>query len=92
MKTTIESTAAPKLVNVAGASNIAVNGYDPVAFFTEARAVNGSPFITAEFDGATYLFASEEHQKLFLKNPEQYAPQFGGFCALYLSICPAWQL
>ncbi len=81
MKTTIASPTAPKLVNVAGASNIAVNGYDPVAFFTDAKPVNGSPFITAEFDGATYLFASEEHQKLFLKNPEQYAPQFGGFCA-----------
>ena len=77
MKTTAES----KLVNVSGASNIAVNGYDPVAFFTEAKPVNGSPFITAEYKGAVYLFASEEHKKLFSENPEKFAPQFGGFCA-----------
>jgi YHS domain-containing protein len=77
MKTTAES----KLVNVSGASNIAVNGYDPVAFFTDAKPVNGSPLITAEYEGATYLFASEEHKGLFLKSPEKYVPQYGGFCA-----------
>jgi YHS domain-containing protein len=77
MKTTAES----KLVNVSGASSIAVNGYDPVAFFTDATPVNGSPFITAEYEGAVYLFASEEHKKLFSENPDKFAPQFGGFCA-----------
>jgi YHS domain-containing protein len=77
MKTTAES----RLVNVSGASNIAMNGYDPVAFFTDAKPVNGSPFITAEYEGAIYLFASEEHKKLFSENPEKFAPQFGGFCA-----------
>ena len=75
-----ESTVT-QLVNVSGASNIAVNGYDPVAFFTDAKPVNGSPFITAEFQDAVYLFANEQNQKLFLGNPERYAPQFGGFCA-----------
>jgi YHS domain-containing protein len=77
MKTTAES----KLVNVSGASNIAMNGYDPVAFFTDTKPVNGSPFITAEYEGAVYLFASEEHKKLFSENPDKFAPQFGGFCA-----------
>lgn len=77
MKTITES----KLVNVSGASNIAINGYDPVAFFTEAKPVNGSPFISAEFQDAIYLFASEENKKSFLENPEKFAPQFGGFCA-----------
>lgn len=68
-------------VNVSGASNTAVSGYDVVAFFTDAKAVNGSPFITAEHGGATYFFASEEHKALFVGNPEKYVPQFGGFCA-----------
>jgi YHS domain-containing protein len=77
MKTTAES----KLVNVSGASNIAMNGYDPVAFFTDTKPVNGSPFITAEYEGAVYLFASEEHKKLFSENPDKFVPQFGGFCA-----------
>ena len=71
---------AGDLVNVSGASKAAVSGYDTVAFFTDAKAVNGSPFITAEYEGATYYFASEEHKKLFTASPEKYAPQTGGFC------------
>ncbi len=83
-------TAAPvsasDLVNVAGASTIAVGGYDTVAFFTDARPVNGSPFISASYQGATYLFASEEHKKLFTGNPGKYVPQYGGFCAFGVAI------
>ena len=75
------SAFAGELVNVAGASKAAVSGYDTVAFFTDSKPVNGSPFISAEYQGATYFFASEEHQALFTANPEHYVPQFGGFCA-----------
>ena len=75
------SAFAGELVNVAGASKAAVSGYDTVAFFTDSKPVNGSPFISAEYQGATYFFASEEHKKLFTENPAKYAPQFGGFCA-----------
>ena len=91
MKNTIKSIAAiallsvtayaGDLVNVSGASKAAVSGYDTVAFFTDAKAVNGSPFITAEYEGATYFFATEEHKTLFTASPEKYAPQCGGFCA-----------
>lgn len=91
MKTTLKSIAAvallsvsayaSDLVNVSGASKAAVSGYDTVAFFTDAKPVNGSPFITAEYQGATYFFATEDHKKLFTANPEKYAPQCGGFCA-----------
>ncbi len=69
------------LVNVSGASKIAISGYDPVAFFTDSRPVNGSPFISATHQGATYFFANEEHKKLFEQNPGNYVPQYGGFCA-----------
>src|SRR6266852_5519025 len=75
------SAFAGELVNVSGASKVAVSGYDPVAFFTDSKPVNGSPSITAEHQGATYFFASEEHKKLFTENPDKYAPQFGGYCA-----------
>jgi YHS domain-containing protein len=75
------SVFAGELVNVSGASKIALSGYDPVAFFVDGKPVNGSPFISAEDLGATYLFASEEHRKLFSENPAKYTPQFGGFCA-----------
>jgi len=77
---------AGDLVNVSGASKAAVSGYDTVAFFTEAKPVNGSPFIAAEYQGATYFFATEEHKALFTANPEKYAPQFGGFCAFGVAL------
>ncbi len=72
---------AADLVNVSGASRAAVSGYDPVAFFTDSKPVNGSPAITATHQGATYFFATEEHKRLFEQNPDRYVPQYGGFCA-----------
>lgn len=80
------SALAADLVNVSGASKAAVSGYDTVAFFTDSKPVNGSPFITADHKGATYYFASEDHKALFTANPEKYVPQFGGFCAFGVSI------
>jgi YHS domain-containing protein len=80
------SAFAGELVNVSGASKVAVSGYDPVAFFTDAKPVNGSPFITAEYQDATYFFVSEEHKKLFTASPGKYAPQFGGFCAFGVAL------
>ena len=72
---------AVDLVNVSGASRVAIDGYDPVAFFTDSRPVNGSPDFQAVYQGATYFFASGEHKKLFEENPRRYVPQYGGFCA-----------
>ena len=80
------SAHAADLVNVSGASNIAVGGYDTVAFFTDNKAVNGDPFITATYQGATYIFASKEHKELFEAAPEKYAPQCGGYCAFGVSV------
>lgn len=75
------SVHADKLVNVAGASGIAISGHDPVAFFTDKKPVHGSPSITAKHEGATYLFATEANKAAFEKDPAKFAPQFGGFCA-----------
>jgi YHS domain-containing protein len=72
---------AGHLVNVSGASGIALDGYDPVAFFTDQKPVNGDPSISATYEGATYFFASKDHQNKFKADPTKYAPQFGGFCA-----------
>jgi YHS domain-containing protein len=74
------SANAGELVNVLGTNKVAVSGYDTVAFFTDAKPVKGLPSITAEYQGATYLFASEENKKLFMENYEKYVPQCGGFC------------
>jgi YHS domain-containing protein len=72
---------AGDLVNVSGESHIAVSGYDTVAFFTDSKPVSGSPFITADYQGATYFFATDDHKKMFTDNPEKYCPQYGGYCA-----------
>ncbi len=73
------------LVNTAGASGIALDGYDPTAFFTEKRPIHGNPAVSASYRGATYLFASKENKALFEANPELYVPQFGGYCAFGVS-------
>lgn len=70
---------AADLVNVS--DNVGVSGYDPVAFFTDAKPVKGNPAISAMHHGATYYFATEEHRKLFQGSPERYLPQYGGYCA-----------
>ncbi len=63
----------------------AIRGYDPVAYFTEGRAVKGTESITAKHDGGTYHFASKENRKLFKADPKRYAPLYGGYCAYAMS-------
>ncbi|MGB7085269.1 MAG: YHS domain-containing (seleno)protein [Phormidesmis sp.] len=61
--------------------SIAIRGADPVAYFTENRYVPGSADYTYEWANATWQFANPKNRDLFTENPEQYAPQYGGFCA-----------
>jgi YHS domain-containing protein len=60
---------------------VAVGGYDPVAYFTEGKAVNGTKEITLEHEGPTWRFASEANRDAFKADPARYAPQYGGYCA-----------
>jgi YHS domain-containing protein len=64
---------------------LAIDGYDPVAYFTEGRPVKGDPRLTHSFRGATYHFMSAASRDLFVKEPDRYVPQFGGFCAYAVS-------
>lgn len=77
---------SPTIVNTAGASGFALDGFDPVAFFTDENPVNGDPAITSKHRGASYMFATKEHQQMFDANPGEYAPQYGGFCAFGVSV------
>ena len=72
------------LVNVDD-SNVAIQGYDPVAFFTDSKPVKGDSKYVTKSDGAIYYFASKEHRDLFVQNPEKYEPVFGGYCAYGVS-------
>ena len=58
---------------------IAIQGYDPVAYFTEGRPMKGSEQYTYKWVGATWHFANAKHRDLFTANPIKYAPQYGGF-------------
>jgi hypothetical protein len=60
--------------------NVAIEGFDPVAYFTEGKAHRGKPNITTEWEGVTWQFASAENRDLFISDPTAYAPQFGGLC------------
>ncbi len=60
---------------------VAIGGYDVVAFFKENKAIQGSNVYTCEWNDATWYFSSEENRDLFLKNPSDFAPQYGGYCA-----------
>ena len=63
----------------------AIDGTDPVAYFTEGRPVEGSSKFTHDWNGATWRFSSAENRDLFAANPETYAPQYGGYCAWAVS-------
>lgn len=59
----------------------AIGGYDPVAYFADGKPARGSAEFTADWNGATWRFVSQEHRDLFQQMPEKYAPQYGGYCA-----------
>ncbi|WP_136444164.1 YHS domain-containing (seleno)protein [Pacificoceanicola onchidii] len=65
----------------ASSTGLALQGYDPVAYFTEGQATKGNYTITATHEEATYWFSSEEHKAAFEANPDAYAPEYGGYCA-----------
>ncbi len=71
---------AKDLLNV-DSNGVAIQGYDPVAFFTDNRPVKGNAQFQSEYHGAKYYFASAEHKTVFDKEPTKFEPQFGGFCA-----------
>ena len=66
-------------------TGVAIQGYDPVAFFTDSRPVKGKPEFPARHNGALYYFASKEHRDLFKADPAKYEPAFGGYCAFGVS-------
>lgn len=80
-------------------NGVAIRGTDPVAYFTVGQPVPGSEQFTHSWQGVTWRFSSAENRDLFIANPQQYAPQYGGFCAYAIaqgyaaSIVPeAWSI
>jgi len=77
----LSTGALAKELNNLDRNGVALQGYDPVAFFTDSRPVMGNQQFQSQYRGATYYFASAEHRATFEKEPAKYEPQFGGFCA-----------
>ena len=75
-----------KYFNNVDAGGVILDGYDPVAFFTDNKPVKGDPQFQFTYDEATYYFASQQHLDLFKANPQKYQPQFGGWCAYAISL------
>lgn len=72
-------------INSTTFGDLAVDGYDPVAYFTDGKPVEGNKEFSFEWSGATWRFASAAHRDLFAADPEKYAPQYGGYCAWAVS-------
>ncbi|UAB87727.1 hypothetical protein I5192_10795 [Ruegeria sp. SCSIO 43209] len=75
-------------------TGFAVSGYDVVAYRSldqvpvgqsQPEAVRGRADITADYNGVTWAFATEENRDKFLENPAFYAPQYDGHCAYGVS-------
>ncbi|HEX6168957.1 MAG TPA: YHS domain-containing (seleno)protein [Chitinophagaceae bacterium] len=65
---------------------VIIEGYDPVAYFTDNMPVKGNEQFRFKYHGATYWFASAEHANTFKSDPEKYLPQYGAFCGYAVSI------
>ncbi|MEH6547519.1 MAG: YHS domain-containing (seleno)protein [Sneathiella sp.] len=73
-------------INKSYLGDLAVDGYDSVAYFNTQKPGEGQDSYTAEWKGATWRFANAESRDLFMASPESYAPQYGGYCSNQMSL------
>lgn len=66
-------------------NGIALQGFDPVAYFESSKAIKGTKEFSVTHNGVVYQFSSEKNKALFLNNPIHYEPQYGGYCAYGMS-------
>jgi hypothetical protein len=67
------------------ADDVAIKGYDTVAYFKVGKAVKGNEAISFQWHDMTWHFLSKENRDLFATRPENYAPQYDGYCAWAMS-------
>ena len=65
---------------------VAIHGFDSVAYFTDGRPVPGDPAYRHLWEGAVWWFASADHRDAFARDPERYAPRYGGYCAYAVAL------
>jgi YHS domain-containing protein len=79
--TGLHAQTAPDATHYNLQKGLAIEGYDPVAYFKQQKAVKGSKEFAVKTSGVTYYFSGQANKDAFLKNPEAYQPQYGGWCA-----------
>lgn len=79
--TTFAQTAVQRVANFNLEKKVAIQGYDPVAYFMQKKAIKGKSSLSASHEGIVYYFSSLTNKETFSKNPSQYEPQYGGWCA-----------
>ncbi len=82
-----EPTKENQVVKTENAENaeIAADGFDTVAYFATQKAIKGNKHTAIIYEGAKWYFSNEENKNTFLKNPEQYVPNFEEYCPYSLS-------
>jgi YHS domain-containing protein len=73
------------IINSSFLGGVAIDGYDPVAYFTQGKPVEGTSDFEYDWMGATWRFASAANRDQFAADPQKYAPQYGGYCAYAVS-------
>ena len=81
----VASASGPKPPVNQQNGGLALKGYDVVAYAVGGTAVRGNPEFQQSWNGAVWRFSSSENQARFARDPEKYAPQFGGYCAYAVS-------
>ncbi len=66
-------------------SGVAIDGYDPVSYFTDSEPQPGKPDYEYDWQGVPWYFESAANRDVFIRNPAVYAPQYGGHCVTSLS-------
>jgi hypothetical protein len=60
-------------------TGLAIEGFDPVAYFADARPVVGLPEYETSESGAVWRFRNASNRASFVAHPDIYGPQFGGY-------------
>lgn len=78
---TFAQTAAKRAKEYNLENKVALQGYDPVSYFIQKKALKGKTALATTYEGVVYYFSTQANKEIFAKNPSQYEPQFGGWCA-----------
>lgn len=79
--TTVAQTATKRVKEFNLENKIAIQGYDPVAYFNSKKAIKGKSSLSLSYEGVIYYFSSQTNKEAFAKSPSSFEPEYGGWCA-----------